>query len=272
MPVSYPEESKNSSWEAMLLSAAEEISLSESLYKTIQDRYEVLKKVLDTSENPLLKGSHIFIQGSIGLRTAIKPSSSANSTDLKTVDADAVVLLPNAQHASAIEVLNAIKERFDEGSRTATPIEELKRGIRIIYADEDPGFHIDLTPARAVPENNNDSGYGKLKVPDRELQDWKCSSPRDYSQWLENTASKTIKISFSAESHRVEAFDSATQDPLPHYNDYVSGTVLQAVIKLLKRHRDECGESVECIGSAQVTDVGEDGEHHRRKGKQATCD
>ncbi|MFU5266521.1 nucleotidyltransferase, partial [Pseudomonas aeruginosa] len=35
------------------------------------------------------------------------------------------------------------------------------------------------------------------------------------------------------------AFDAATQDPLPQYEDYLDQDPLRATIKLLKRHRDE---------------------------------
>src|SRR3546814_17491702 len=52
--------------------------------------------------------------------------------DLDTIDADAIIWLPHAQGASAIEVLEAIEQRFREGSRVQEEVKQLRRGIRKI--------------------------------------------------------------------------------------------------------------------------------------------
>lgn len=100
--------------------------------------------------------------------------------DLGTIDADAIVWLPNAGDADADTVLAAIEQRFREGSRVQSDIVQLRRGIRIEYADENPGFHIEITPARAVQGNNESNGQGKLEVPDR-VTGWKASSSIPYA-------------------------------------------------------------------------------------------
>lgn len=73
-----------------------------------------------------------------------------------------------------------IEQRFQEGSRVQQAIQPLRCGIRIVYADEAPGFHIDVTPAREAG-NAQDNGEGMLEVPDRHTG-WKASSPIPYSQ------------------------------------------------------------------------------------------
>lgn len=232
------EETKRGSWEDFLLRAAREISLTEAQYEKIVERYSVLQNILSASSNPLLAEAHIFIQGSIGLKTTIKPVRGAPD-DLDTIDADAIVWLPYAQGASAREVLEAIEERFVQGSRVQEKIKQLRRGVRIVYADENPGFHIDITPARAVNGNPEEKGQGRLEVPDR-MTGWKASSPLPYSSWLESASTQEIALeSYSefAKSHMT--FDAATQDPLPAYEDYAAQDPLRATIKLLKRHRDE---------------------------------
>ena len=231
------EQSKRNSWEHFLLRAAREISLSESQYDRINDRYSQLEKILSASNNPLLAEAHIFVQGSMGLKTTIKPASDAPE-DMDTIDADAIVWLPHAKDAEAHEVLEAIEERFREGSRVQEEIKQLRRGIRIAYADENPGFHIDVTPARAINGNAEENGEGKLEVPDR-ITGWKASSPIPYSNWLQvaSTQQITLESLTVAKSHRT--FDAATQDPLPDYQDYLDQDPLRATIKLLKRHRDE---------------------------------
>lgn len=231
------EQTKRGSWEHFLLRAAREISLSEAQYEKINDRYSQLEKILNASDNPLLAEAHIFVQGSMRLKTTIKPVSGAPE-DLDTIDADAIIWLPHAQGAGAQEVLDAIEERFKAGSRVQEEIKQLRRGIRIVYADENPGFHIDVTPARAINGNSQDKGEGKLEVPDR-VTGWKASSPIPYSNWLQVASKQTISLEHLvvAKSHRT--FDAATQDPLPQYEEYLDQDPLRATIKLLKRHRDE---------------------------------
>ena len=228
------------SWELLLFKAVNRISLTPSQYQLIDDRYSQLQKILNVADDEILKDAHIFVQGSIELKTTIKPASRAKD-DMATVDADAIVWLPYARNASSSEILALLEKRFKEGSRVTTPIERLRRGIRIVYADENPGFHIDVTPARCVRDNYELNGYGCLEVPDRHIG-WKCSSPREYSEWLKGVSKKEIKIIKTIEkfaANRSIIADSATQDPMPVYADYVEHNPLRATIKLLKRHRDE---------------------------------
>lgn len=231
------EETKRGSWEHFLLCAAREISLSEAQYDKISARYSQLEDILSASEDPLLAEAHIFVQGSMGLKTTIKPVSEAPE-DLDTIDADAIVWLPHAQGAEAHEVLEAIEQRFKDGSRVQEGIKPLRRGIRIVYADENPGFHIDVTPARAINGNVAEKGEGKLEVPDREMG-WKASSPIPYSNWLQAASAQEISLESLVVAKSERSFDAATQDPLPDYRDYLDQDPLRASIKLLKRHRDE---------------------------------
>lgn len=232
------EQTKRGSWEHFLFRTARDISLTEAQYRKIEDRYSQLEKILSASDDPLLAKAHIFVQGSMGLKTTIKPVSGAPK-DLDTIDADAVIWLPHAQNAEAHEVLKAIETCFSEGSRVQEDIKPLRRGVRIVYADENPGFHIDITPARAIDGNAEDKGEGKLEVPDRETG-WKASSPIPYSNWLQVASTQQISLEHLAAVRKAQAaLDAATQDPLPEYKDYLDQDPLRATIKLLKRHRDE---------------------------------
>ncbi|MGZ8252118.1 MAG: nucleotidyltransferase domain-containing protein [Methylophilaceae bacterium] len=231
------------SWELMLLEASARLSLTPAQYEKICERYAILQRILDAASEPILQGAHIFVQGSIGTKTAIRPVNGAEG-DMSTVDADAIVLLPNAGSATAIEVLEAIQARFEAGSRVEHPVKPLRRGIRIVYADENPGFHMDITPARKRAGNTENEGYGPLEVPDRDLKAWKNSSPRSYSNWLEAISAMSISVvmdeAAASQYHRKYAeFAEATQDPLPEYDSYAESNPLRVTIKLLKRHRDE---------------------------------
>ncbi len=230
-------DSRKKSWEAVLFQAAIDISISPSLYKTINERYSNLESILNEADDLVLQSAHIFPQGSIRLKTAIKPLPDSTD-DLGTVDADAVVWLENASSATSEEVLIAIQKRFEEGSKVSTPIDELRRGIRIMYADENPGFHIDVTPARNFYGNSQDCGNGALQVPDRTLG-WKASSPIAYSNWLHKISEKELPV-FAMDSFResIEEIAKATVEEMPGYEEYVDSNVLRALIKLIKRTRD----------------------------------
>ena len=236
----YNEQTKRGSWEYFLLRAAQKISLSEAQYEKINARYSQLQRILNASDDPLLADAHIFVQGSMRLKTTINPVYGAPQ-DLNTIDADAIVWLPHARGAGAQEGLDSIERRFRAGSRVNEDIQQLKRGIRIVYADESPGFHIDVTPARATWGNSQVNGEGNLEVPDRKTG-WKPSSPIPYSKWLEDASTRTISLIRDnhlsiAKNH--DSFDAATQDPLPQFEEYLNQDPLRATIKLLKRHRDE---------------------------------
>lgn len=227
------------SWEFALMRTAALISLTEAQYQIIERRYGTLQQILSAADEAILAGSHIFPQGSVGLRTIIRPVPNAPD-EMGTVDADAIVLVYPSNTIDPRELLAAIQRRFEAGSRVETPIEPLRRGIRITYADENPGFHIDITPAIGRPNLSNENGYGNLYVPDRETG-WKNSSPRSYAAWLEGVSDQEVNI--IRESDLVKAamesmtMDS-TQDPLPEYQQYLEHNPLRATIKLLKRHRD----------------------------------
>ncbi|QIZ58000.1 MULTISPECIES: nucleotidyltransferase domain-containing protein [Acinetobacter] len=240
------------SWEVVLMNIVQKISLTPAQYDLITDRYSNLQAILNVAEDEILKDAHIFVQGSIGLKTTIKPAPEAEG-DMANVDADAIVLLPNAQNVDSKEVLDALTRRFEEGTRTSTPIKPLRRGIRIVYADENPGFHIDVTPARNARGNGQSAGYGNLEVPDRETG-WKCSTPRDYSLWLENLAKLEIQIIRKMAGDKV-IMESATQDPLPLYEDYAEHNPLRSTIKLLKRHRDQWALNSESLEYRPISAV-----------------
>jgi len=225
------------SWETVLFRAAHNMSLTGPQYALIEARYALLQAILSVDDEPLLKGAHIFVQGSIGLHTTIKPAPGAEG-ELATIDADAIVWLPQVGSATALEVLQALQRRMQKGIRVEAKVEPLRRGVRVVYADEDPGFHIDITPARNAPGNTNTNGEGHLQVADRHTG-WKASSPRPYSTWLSDTSNQQIAIAnFASLMARKMVLDEATQEAMPAYADYIDANPLRAAIKLLKRNRD----------------------------------
>lgn len=225
-------------WGETLLQAAHAVSLPKSVYEMIEARYGVLKGILDAGTDPLLTNAHVLPQGSIRGRTATRPPPGATG-ECATVDADAVVWLPGVAGAVSDDVLAVIKKRFEEGTRTEAPISELRRGIRIEYADENPGFHIDITPARNAYGNDAEEGHGALEVPDR-YAGWKASTPIGYADWLNEVADLQVPMIMAKDiaQRRSAVFAEATQEDIPTYQEYIDANPLRATVKLLKRNRD----------------------------------
>lgn len=242
------------SWELLLLRATHEMSLTKPQYDLIQKRYETLESALQAATDPLLMDAHIFVQGSIGLSTTIKPARGALG-EMATIDADAIVWLPNASGASGLQVLKVLEQRLSEATRVEEPISQLRRGVRITYADDSPGFHIDVTPARCALGNHGTDGAGPLLVADRHAG-WKPSSPKSYMQWLTDTADLRIDLrgSKDLQSHRI-LIREATQEPIPEYEEYIDGNPLRATVKLLKRHRDAWAIEHKCVANRPISAV-----------------
>ena len=57
------------SWEVVLMNIVQKISLTPAQYDLITDRYSKLQAILNVAEDEILKDAHIFVQGSIGLKT-----------------------------------------------------------------------------------------------------------------------------------------------------------------------------------------------------------
>lgn len=209
----------------LLDSIGEKLQISKTAYDQAKDRYRTITEWLNKPESRLaLYKPHIFSQGSLKIRTTIKPSSS------EEYDLDLVCLLNTTPETfgNATHVLDLIENRLNENGSYKGKVERKNRCIRLNYANE---FHMDILPACPDPSPNILDQYGKhcVKVPDCSLQDWKHSNPKGYAMWFENKAIKAIKnFGKARKSH----------EPLPEQISYEQLAVLPRVVQLMKRHRD----------------------------------
>lgn len=224
-------ESKQASWEELLLDIVERISLTSSQYERINQHYEAVGDILKTSSRLELQDACVFPQGSILSRTVVRPLSDGE------VDVDAVAWLPNAKHLGSMGVFRAVHEELEARTRTANGVEAKNRCIRVLYADENPKFHMDITPAVNADGNVKESGHGPLSVPDRSVEDWKPSNPRGFADWLDKQSRTSIRI-LKALNEAVFA-ERADVEPLPTEREINGFDPLRACIKLMKRHRDQ---------------------------------
>lgn len=214
-------------WEELLLKIIDRASLTKAQYEKIEARYQELGRIIDTSSDPILQGAIISPQGSFLTRTVIRSPNGE-------IDADAIAWLPNAPTDKPMTVLDTVHREVSERTRTQRKVELKKRCIRVQYADENPTFHIDLTPARNAENNQAKDGSGQLVVPDRPTRGWKNSYPKGFAAWLDAIANMRIDVLFEA---RALAKAEGVED-LPSHEEITAFDPLRGAIKLMKVHRD----------------------------------
>lgn len=214
------------------------LDISDSMFKDAESKYLAVAKYLGESNNPLLQDAIIYPQGSINLRTVVKPIGK------EEFDIDLVIHLPNVtKEHNSNNILKLIGDRLqDEKSIYKDKVTPLKRGWRINYAT---AFHLDITPAIdnafVDAEEFHYTDTAEL-VADKELKLWKDSNPRGFAKWFSEIATKmpifvirTIK-SFDSCVNLNTIMESYTIEDIPDNNEYKG--LLRRAVQLLKKHRD----------------------------------
>lgn len=208
------------------------LDITDTQYKLAEERYISIGKWLSEGEYCLthkklcLQNGEIYPQGSLKLQTAVKPFGQDE------FDVDLVFFTPNVStdDIEPTELNRLIGNRLREHKTYKTMMEPLKRGWRITYANE---FHLDITPSI----NNDIELYSNSElVPDRKIQDWKPSNPKDYADWFNEIVEKVPLFKSSFGLDRVLATEAHTVVELPS-NDF-DKPLLKRYIQILKRHRD----------------------------------
>lgn len=216
------------------------LDISDSMFNDAKLKYLAVAKYLGESKNTLLQNAHIYPQGSINLRTVVKPIGK------QEFDIDLVLNLPKVKDTDNPNyILDLIGDRLkDETSIYKDKVISLKRGWRINYSGN---FHLDITPSIdnsfVDAEEYHYTDTAEL-VPDKELKSWKHSNPRGFEKWFSEIASKVPIFVFrnirtldskilSLEEADIESY---TLDDIPDNNEYKG--LLRRTIQLLKRHRD----------------------------------
>lgn len=216
------------------------LDISKTMFEDAESKYLAVAKYLGESTNLLLQNAHIYPQGSINLRTVVKPIGK------EEFDIDLVIHLPNVtKEHNSNNILKLIGDRLqDEKSIYKDKVTPLKRGWRINYSGN---FHLDITPSIDYPfvaaEEYHFTDTAEL-VPDKDLISWKHSNPRGFEKWFSEIASKVpifvIKNIRTLDSKMLSleeaALESYTIEEIPDNNEYKG--LLRRTIQLLKRHRD----------------------------------
>jgi SMODS domain-containing protein len=200
------------------------LELSSSQYEDAKGRYEGVGDWLAQSDDPLLASIAIGLQGSVAIRTTVKPIGTNEH------DVDLVAHVPNLDIAVSPAALKAsIGTRLRSNGHYAPLLEEMPRCWRLNYANE---FHMDIMPS--IP--NPSCRYGGELVPDKALKSWKASNPKGYRELFEKRANllPRIRVSKGLAHDRMRA--DADVEPYPEHSGFKG--VLRRVVQIAKRHRD----------------------------------
>ena len=242
-----------------------DIDLPDTVIQRAEDRYVDLGQWLSREESAIaMYHPYVFPQGSFLLQTTIRPLSNKDEYDL---DIGCCFLkdltTKNISQASLKKLLRIELEAYRKARNIKAELDEKKRCWRLEYQDN-MSFHIDIIPCLPVNEEawqlfgdffvRNVSKQGELLlnagnkkawcqlslfITDNQNEDyktisdnWHHSNPKGFAKWFQARAALALRNEMmfaSAPRNEVEDLPSTTNKP---------DTVLQQVVKLLKRHRD----------------------------------
>lgn len=242
-----------------------DIDLPYNVKQKAEERYVDLGKWLSREESALtMYHPYVFPQGSFLLQTTIRPLSNKDEYDLDIGCCFLKNLSTKTTSQESLKKLLKIElESYRKARNIKAALDEKKRCWRLEYQDA-MSFHIDIVPC--LPINNiawqfygsffvrNASKQGELLlnadnekawnllslfITDNQSKDykeisdnWHHSNPKGFAKWFQARAALAqlnAMILASTPRNEVEDLPSTTNKP---------DTVLQQVVKLLKRHRD----------------------------------
>jgi Second Messenger Oligonucleotide or Dinucleotide Synthetase domain len=200
------------------------LELSPTQEEAAKRRYEGVGEWLAASDDPLLASVSIRLQGSVAIRTTVKPiGTNEHDVDLIAHVADLDATL------SPAELKARIGARLRDNGRYSPLLEEMPRCWRMNYANE---FHMDITPS--IP--NPTCGMGGELVPDKTLKTWKPSNSQGYRAKFDRRAELLPRYRVND----ILATDSVRKDadiePYPDNSGFKG--ILRRIVQIAKRHRD----------------------------------
>lgn len=207
-----------SALDELLVLICEELQISESRFKSAEQRYHSISDWLDDDDSPLHRFSPtIYAQGSMAIGTTIPPIGR------QEYDLDMVCEFRTDLHllGDALYVLDELEARLLEHGQYRHMLERKKRCIAVKYAND---FHLDILPAKPDPSAGNEC----VSVPDRKLECWVGSNPRGYAQWFLTRAAV----------RRISLLDKAAAAPIPQQEQTTDKPPLKLMVQLWKRWRD----------------------------------
>ncbi|MEW8085880.1 MAG: nucleotidyltransferase [Candidatus Thiodiazotropha endolucinida] len=204
-----------------------QIELTATQQQQLETAYKSVAEWLADSDHPLLRNVEIYPQGSVRLRTTVRPLGK------EEFDVDLVCFLPDANQYchSADFIYQLVGGRLKEHGVYKRMVQAKNRCWRLVYADG-TRFHMDITPA--MPNLNCDR-HGIL-VPDRDRQQLKPSNPIGYANIFDGVSQLVPEFRSLQIARFAEAMAKASIELLP--DPMQPKDFLRRIVQIIKRHRD----------------------------------
>jgi hypothetical protein len=233
----------------------EQLDIPDSAYQRADRRYRSLGEFFASARAQSARHSpHIFPQGSFRLGTVIRPLDDGEyDIDIGCRLREGVSKSTHTQ-AQLKALIGADMERYRADNGIQAPLDEKRRCWRVAYQDE-LAFHMDVVPSipegasqrQSLQERMQASGVDPataLRVAQhagaitdntlpnyRQLSpDWKVSNSEGFALWFE-TRMRQARVLL--EQRAAQAGTTIDRLPAREWN-----SPLQAVVRILKRHRD----------------------------------
>lgn len=204
----------------LLIQLCEDLEPTSAQFERARSAYQAVADWIAGSDDPLLASTDVYLHGSGGLGTTIRPIGRME------FDVDLICLLLGvSRDVDPAAVKTAVGRRLREHGTYAAMLEEKKRCWRLNYAGE---FHLDLSPTIA----NIFCPRGGELVPDKALQAWHPTHPRGFRDLFRKRAVLRPRIV----GRLGEARNRADAEPFPA--TLTLDGVLNRIVQVLKRHRD----------------------------------
>lgn len=231
-----------------LESLVEELKISEARYEQVEGRYNSLGDWLNRDASRIREYEpSVYVQGSFGLGTVIKPLHADADYDIDVVCELKHLNKAQLSQATLKEMVGDEVESYRRAHAMSKPLREGRRCWTLYYSDG-AQFHMDVVPAlpngRDVQLLLESRGLDAsragtvIAITDNErldypqiTEDWPRSNPKGYVAWFKGRMRVQLEL-------RKRALAEAVNASVEEIPDYKVRTPLQSSIMILKRHRD----------------------------------
>jgi len=232
--------------ERFLQAAVAELDIGEARYEQAARSYASLGDWLHRPDSTVKAFKpRVYVQGSFGLGTVIKPITDVEDYDVDSVCEFELLTVSKLTQEDLKRRVGVEVRSYRVAKNMTKPVREGRRCWVLDYADG-AQFHMDIVPAvsdvarqRVLLEQ---AGYNAkwtttaIAITDNERcnyklisDDWCRSNPKGYIAWFRERMQFELRRRYLAEAAKARVED------IP---DYRVRTPLQSAIMLLKRHRE----------------------------------
>lgn len=227
---------------------ADELDISDTRYEQAEASYESFGRWLNRPQSSIHQYSPaVYVQGSFGLGTVIKPLNENEEYDIDAVCELKLLDKSDLTQKRLKDLVGYEIEAYRRSQAMVKPLHEGRRCWTLRYADG-AQFHMDIVPAlpngqsvRLLLEKRHlDTRWAEtaIAITDNErldyasfTDDWPRSNPKGYLQWFKSRMTVALQKRKRVLAEKLKA----SVESIP---DYRVRTPLQSTIMILKHHRD----------------------------------